>query len=215
MAFGLCIISNTNILLFVTLKWLSVYKSNRKKNFGIDSIHLQLFGIVLVIVTTESHQSIVVKWDFKSSFDSRDFARECARASFLHWRKRVSVLHRKKKRRFVFSTGYRVGKAGFFLVHPHLLYSHHRAIFPGEFSPVSSAGARLVIGGRCRSNSRRPVSICRSDYFVLPKRGGCLLSPAIRNFLPILLSRAACCPPRNAGRMVTSHFVRPSFKSGV
>lgn len=82
----------------------------------------------------------------------------------------------------------------------------------------SSAGARPVIGGRCRSNYRRPVSICRSDYFVPPKRGGreprlpACLSPAICNFLPILLSRAACAC-RTTRRVVTLYFVRPSLRS--
>lgn len=66
-------------------------------------------------------------------------------------------------------------------------------IFPGRFGAVvswQSTGYRWS----GRFEWRRPVSICRSGYFVGSKwrahsRGSDRLSPAICNFLPILLSR--------------------------
>jgi len=88
----------------------------------------------------------------------------------------------------------------------------------------SSAGARASTGYQwsvALTNCRRPVSICRSDYFVPPKRATVTarepppaLSPAIRNFLPILLSRAAYahCASRRA---VMQYFARPSVSGGT
>lgn len=134
------------------------------------------------------------------------------RTNFLHRRKRIFVSSKKKRAVCVPSPCTVTGERAF-------LVSPVRTIelfFQVDFHRPS-AGARPVIGGRCNSNYRWPVSICRSDYFVPPKRGGCRelpgrLSPAIRNFLPILLSRAACAQPVVQQRHILSalHLGAPS-----
>lgn len=141
--------------------------------------------------------------------------RSC-RASFLHRRKRVHVFRKKKKkrRRGAVCVPGRIAcrKSGFYSTTVPRLRTlcAIELFFQADFRRSSAgvcmrARARPVIGGRCRSNcARRPVSICRSDYFVPPKRGDCRVPRRAR-----LLSRRqfaiscqfrylSCCvrPPR-------------------
>lgn len=114
--------------------------------------------------------------------------RAFARTNFLHRRRRIFVSSKKKKSGLYSWPVYTVTRF------PRLPCSHHRAIFPGGFSPVVSWRARPVIGGRYRSNYpatgfNLQVGLFRASQ---TRRLPACLSPAIRNFLPILLSRAAC-----------------------
>lgn len=140
----------------------------------------------------------------------------CACKLFASTQARFRVVEKKKKKTVCILDRVPCRKSEFSLVRPHHPYSHHRAIFPGEFSPVSSAGARLVIWWSVplkqpATGFNLQVGLFRaSQTRRLPALAGNSQFPAN--------SAISCCvrPPRNVGRMAaTSYFVRPSFKSGV
>lgn len=140
-----------------------------------------------------------------------------SRASFLHRRKRVREHGEKGEEWFVFPRPDTVSEKRVSLHHPARFAPSSyfsRRIFTDRqlVCACEHARARPVIGGRCRSNcARRPVSICRSDYFVPPKRADCACSR--RQF-------AISCQFCYLSRCVRAtrvrrppYFVRPSFRS--
>jgi len=197
----------------------------------------------------KSSGGIVVECDFKSRFDrgtkapsARVQALSLSLSFFLRApsaehvivsRRRGGGGRRGEKEEKKRAGAHRVCREGSGLSPPSLPPSVR--FLPSLFAPSSYFSGRIFAGrqlARARAatgyqwsvalaNCRRPVSICRSDYFVPPKRATVTarepppaLSPAIRNFLPILLSRAAYahCATRRA---VMQYFARPSVSSGI
>lgn len=141
-----------------------------------------LYHYLLFYLRGELLENIVAKWDFKSRFDSRDFVqRKCAHASFLHRRKRVPASFCKKKKKAICILG-RVlcRKSGFFSFTPISLYSHHQAIFPGEFSPIVSwraTGHRWpVLLKLSATDFNLQVELFRASQTQLPSRAAAVCS---------------------------------------